>query len=483
MYDVAIVGAGIVGASVARELSRYNLKVCLIEKENDVSEGATKANSAIVHAGYDPEEGTVMARLNVRGCHLTEVYTKELDVPFKKIGSLVVAFSEEEMEHVEMLFHRGNANGVPDQKILSREELLKMEPNIGDTAVGALYSPSAGIVGPWEFTIALTENAVVNGVELLLDTEVVDIKKEEGVFTIYTANPELEPIKTKHIINAAGIYSDAIMNMVGEPEFKIRPRRGQYFVLDKSQGPLANHVIFQCPTELGKGILVSPTVHGNLLIGPDAEDGVERDETGTTKERMDYIRDTANKSIKGINYRESIRNFAGLRAQSDRSDFIIEESKSVKGFINLAGIKSPGLTSAPAIAEDTVEILKNIGLEMEKKEDFDPIRRQTRFMELSPEEKAAKIKEDPKFGRVICRCENITEGEIVEAIKRPVGALTVDGIKRRVRPGMGRCQGGFCGPRVLEIISRELDIPLEDVMQDTNGSYILIGETKNRGEE
>jgi len=287
MYDVAIVGAGIVGASVARELSRYNLKVCLIEKENDVSEGATKANSAIVHAGYDPEEGTVMARLNVRGCHLTEVYTKELDVPYKKIGSLVVAFSEEEMEHVEMLYHRGNANGVPDQKILTREELLKMEPNIGDTAVGALYSPSAGIVGPWEFTIALTENAVVNGVELLLNTEVVDIKKEEGIFTIYTANPELDPIKTKYIINAAGIYSDAIMNMVGEPEFKIRPRRGQYFVLDKSQGPLANHVIFQCPTELGKGILVSPTVHGNLLIGPDAEDGVEKDETGTTKERME----------------------------------------------------------------------------------------------------------------------------------------------------------------------------------------------------
>src|SRR5690554_3670275 len=225
MYDVAIIGAGIVGASVARELSRYDLKVCLIEKENDVSEGATKANSAIVHAGYDPEEGTDMARLNVRGCHLTEVYTKELDVPYKKIGSLVVAFSEEEMEHVEMLFHRGNANGVPDQKILSREELLKMEPNIGDSAVGALFSPSAGIVGPWEFTIALTENAVVNGVELLLDTEVVDVKKEEDVFTIYTANPEIEPIQTRYIVNAAGIYSDAIMNMVGEQEFKIRPRR------------------------------------------------------------------------------------------------------------------------------------------------------------------------------------------------------------------------------------------------------------------
>lgn len=478
MYDVAIIGAGIVGASVARELSRYNLKVCLIEKENDVSEGATKANSAIVHAGYDPEVGTVMARLNVRGCHLTEVYTKELDVPYKKIGSLVVAFSEPELKTLEELYHRGNTNGVPDQRLIGREELLKLEPNIGDKAVGALVSPSAGIVGPWEFCIALTENAVVNGVELFLRTEVVDIKKEEGIFTIFTANPNLEPIKTKYIVNAAGIYTDVIMGMVGEREFKIKPRKGQYFVLDKSQGPLANHVIFQCPSELGKGVLVSPTVHGNLIVGPDAEDNVERDDTSTTKERMDFIRDAAEMSIKGINYRESIRNFAGLRAQSDRSDFIIEESKSVKGFVNLAGIKSPGLTSAPAIAEEAAEILKNIGLNMELKENFNPTRRQTHFMSLSPEEKAAKIKENPKFGRVICRCENITEGEIIEAIKRPVGALSVDGIKRRVRPGMGRCQGGFCGPRVLEIISRELDLPLEDVMQDTNGSYILIGETK-----
>ncbi len=478
MYDVAIIGAGIVGASMARELSRYNLKVCLIEKENDVSEGATKANSAIVHAGYDPEVGTAMARLNVRGCHLTEVYTKELDVPYKKIGSLVVAFSEPELKTLEELYHRGNSNGVPDQRLINREELVKIEPHIGETAVGALLSPSAGVVGPWEFCIALTENAVVNGVDLMLGTEVIDIKKEDNVFTIYTANPLRDPIETKYIVNAAGIYSDAIMAMVGEPEFKIKPRKGQYFVLDKSQGELANHVIFQCPTELGKGILVSPTVHGNLIVGPDAEDGVERDDKSTTREQLDYIRETAMISINDINFRESIRNFAGLRAQSDRKDFIIEEAKSVKGLINLAGIKSPGLTSAPAIAEDAVEILRNIGLELIKKDNFNPYRKQTHFMSLSPEDKAAKIKEDPTFGRVICRCENITEGEIIESIHRPVGSLTVDGIKRRVRPGMGRCQGGFCGPRVLEIISRELQVPLEEVMKDIDGSYILTGETK-----
>lgn len=478
MYDVAIIGAGIVGASVARELSRYKLNVCLIEKENDVSEGATKANSAIVHAGYDPEVGTVMARLNVRGCYLTEKYSAELDVPYKKIGSLVVAFSESEMKTLEELLDRGNKNGVPDMKIVGREELLEMEPNIGDTALGALYSPSAGIVGPWEFCIALTENAVVNGLKLFLSNEVVDIKKDNGSFTIFTANPSIDPIKTKYIINAAGIYSDKIQGMVGEMEFKIRPRKGQYFVLDKSQGPLANHVIFQCPSELGKGILVSPTVHNNLIVGPDAVDLLDREDLSTTKEDLDKVKEAAEKSIKGINYRESIRNFAGMRAQSDRPDFIIEESKSVKGLVNLAGIKSPGLTSAPAIAEDAVEILKNIGLELVLKEDFNPIRKQTHFMKLTPEEKAAKIKEDEKFGRVICRCETITEGEIVEAIRRPVGAKTLDGVKRRCRPGMGRCQGGFCGPRVLDILARELDVPLEDLMQDVNGSYILIGETK-----
>ena len=478
MYDVAIIGAGIVGASVARELSRYNLKVCLIEKENDVSEGATKANSAIVHAGYDPEVGTTMARLNVRGCHLTEVYSKELDVPYKKIGSLVVAFSEPELKTIEELYHRGNANGVPDQRIINREELLEIEPHIGDKAVGALLSPSAGIVGPWEFCIALTENAVVNGVELMLSSEVIDIKKENDVFTIYTASPLRDPIKTKYIINAAGIYSDAIMAMAGEQEFKIKPRKGQYYVLDKSQGSLAKHVIFQCPSELGKGILVAPTVHGNLIVGPDAEDLDSREDKSTTKEQLAYIRESAALSIPDIDYRESIRNFAGIRAQSDRKDFIIEEAKSVKGYINLAGIKSPGLTAAPAIAEEAVEILKNIGVHLEKKENFVLNRYQTHFMSLSPEEKAAKIKEDPTFGRIICRCENITEGEIIESIHRPVGSLTIDGIKRRVRPGMGRCQGGFCGPRVLEIIARELQIPLEEVMEDEDGSYILTGETK-----
>lgn len=483
MYDVAIIGAGIVGASVARELSRYKLKVVILEKENDVAEGSTKANSAIVHSGYDPEPGTAMARLNVRGCHLTEVYTKELNVPYKKNGSFVVAFSEEERETLRELYDRGVKNGVPDIRIVEREELVAMEPHIGDEAVAALHTPSAGIVGPWEFSIALTENAVVNGVDLITRAEVIDLKKEEGTFKIFTSNPDVEdPIEAKYVINAAGIYADSIMEMVGEKEFTMKPRKGQYYVLDKSQGHLATHTIFQCPTPMGKGILVTPTVHGNLLVGPDAEDGVPRDDYSTSRDRLEFVRHEAEKSIKGINYRESIRNFAGLRAYTDRKDFIIEESKSVKGLVNLAGIKSPGLTAAPAIAEDAVKILQEIGLKLEKKEDFNPYRKQTHFMELPVEEKAALIKKDPSFGRIICRCENITEGEIIEAIHRPVGARSLDGIKRRSRPGMGRCQGGFCGPRVQEIIARELKIPLEEVMLDKDGSYILIGETKKREE-
>lgn len=478
MYDVAVIGAGIVGASVTRELSRYNLNVCLIEKENDVSEGSTKANSAIIHAGYDPEYGTDMARHNVRGNYLAKKYSKELSVPYKQIGSLVVAFSEDEMGTLEELLERGIKNEVPGIRIINREQLLEIEPHIGDEAIAALHAPSAGVIGPWEFTIALAENAVVNGAKLYLNSPVIGIEKEDGIFTITTSNPNVEPIKAKYIVNAAGLFADNIMAMAGEKEFKITPRKGQYFVLDKSQGHLANHVIFQCPSAVGKGVLITPTVHGNLLAGPDAEDINDKYDKSTDKERLDFVREAGNKSIKGINFRENIRNFAGLRAYSDREDFIIEESKSVKGLINLAGIKSPGLTSAPAIAEDAVELLGKAGLELEKKKDFNPYREQTYFMALSPEEKGELIKKDPSFGRVICRCENITEGEIIEAIKRPLGGQTLDGIKRRTRPGMGRCQGGFCGPRVQEIISRELGVPLEEVMLDIDGSYILTGETK-----
>ncbi|MGG7164718.1 NAD(P)/FAD-dependent oxidoreductase [Clostridium ihumii] len=477
MYDVVVIGAGIIGASVARELSKYDLKVKVLDKENDVANGTTKANSAIVHAGYDPCNGTLMAKVNVKGNEMFEDLCKELDVPFKRNGSLVVAFSDEELVTLNDLCENGKRNNVKGLKVLNREEVLELEPNLNKNLKGALYAPTGGIVGPWEYTIALIENAITNGVELQLNSKVTSIEKCDGSYKIHVNNED-EFIETKYIVNAAGVYADKIHNMVGSADYDIFPRRGQYYVMDKSEGNLVSKTIFQCPNKLGKGVLVTPTVHGNLLVGPDAEDIQDREEVGTTKEALDFVREKGVLSVEGISFRDSIRNFAGLRAQSTRPDFIIEEAKDAKGFIDLAGMKSPGLSSAPAIALEAIAILKNCGCELNRKVDFSGERKQVIFMELTTEEKAKLIKENPAYGRIICRCENITEGEIIDSIRRPVGATTVDGVKKRCRPGMGRCQGGFCGPRVQEILSRELNKDLKEIVLDKNNSYILTQETK-----
>ena len=474
MKDVVIIGAGISGASVARELARYKLDVVVLERENDVSNGSTKANSAIVHAGYDAKEGSLMGKYNALGNAMFDKLSEELDIPFKRCGSLVLAFSEEERAHLEDLMERGKINNIPQMKVIEKEEIKKIEPNISDDVVAALLAETAGIVGPWELTTGMLENAIENGVSLEVNQEVVDIKKIENGFRVVTGKGHFD---TKVVINAAGVYADKIHNMVSEPTYKIVPRRGQYFVMDKTQGELVDRVIFQCPTKVGKGVLVTPTVHGNLLLGPDAEDLNDREDISTTGEQLSFVRNNATKSIKGIQFRESIRNFAGLRAQCDRDDFVVEEAVDAPGFIDVGGIKSPGLTSAPAIG---VDVAKMVAEKLDAKEDtdFDPIRKQIVFMEMSNEEKSELIKENPAYGRVICRCENITEGEIVDSIHRKAGATTVDGVKKRCRPGMGRCQGGFCGPRVQEIIARELNMSLEDVMQDSTDSYILTGATK-----
>ncbi|AYE34043.1 NAD(P)/FAD-dependent oxidoreductase [Clostridium septicum] len=477
MYDVAIIGAGVIGASIFRELTKYNLKAIVLEKENDVSMGTTKANSAIIHAGYDPKIGTLMAKYNVKGNEMFESLCKELDVPFKRNGSLVVAFSEEEMKTVQELYENGNKIGVKGLKILNKEELLEKEPNLSQEVVGALYAPTGGIVGPFEYTIALMENAVTNGGELMLRAEVNKIEKLKDIFKLTTKDGRI--VEAKYVINASGIHADDIHNLICKEAFKIIPRKGEYFVMDKTQGSLVSSTIFQCPSKLGKGILVTPTIHGNLLVGPDAEDIDDKDDTKTEGDRLDYIRETSMKTTKKINFRESIRNFAGLRANPSTGDFIIQEAEDVKNFIDVAGIKSPGLSSAPAIAEGVVEILKNCGLTLTKNEKFNPIRKEIRFMELSAEEKADVIKKDPRYGKIICRCESITEGEIVAAIERCFGEnMTLDGVKRRCRPGMGRCQGGFCGPKVQEIIARELSIKMEDINLEKDGSYILVGKTK-----
>ncbi|MDW7738789.1 MAG: FAD-dependent oxidoreductase [Bacillota bacterium] len=478
MYDIAIIGAGINGTSIARELARYKLKVILIEKDSDVANGTTKANSAIVHAGFDPKPGSFKARFNVEGNAMYEELCRELDVPLKMIGSLVVAFSEEELDTLQELYDNGLTNGVPGQRLIDRDELHKIEPGLSEKAVGAHYSPTGGVTDPYLLAIALAESAMANGVEILLDSPVTTIKKSAGGFQLNCGG---RPVETRFVVNAAGLYADRINELVNSPSFKITPTRGEYFLLDKGSDRWANHVIFPCPTALGKGVLISPTAHGNLIIGPNAEPVQSPEATETTVDGLAYVREHAEKIKPGLPYHEVITTFSGLRAKTDRGDFIIEEAEESPGFFNVAGIESPGLVSAPAIACYVVELLSKAAGGFEKKSDF--IARpksHTHFLDLDKEAREKLIKEDPRYGRVICRCESITEGEIVRAIQGPVGARTVDGIKRRTRPGGGRCQGGFCGPRVIQIISRELGITMPEVNKDNRGSHILTGTTKEK---
>lgn len=477
MYDVAIIGSGITGSACAYFLSKYRLKIAVIEKNNDVCCGTTKANSAIIHAGYDPHPETLMAKLNVKGSAMAKEICAKLDVPYNQIGSLVVAFSEEEAKTVEELFERGNANGVPDLKILNREELKEAEPMISDEALCALYAPSAAIVNPWEYGLAMAETAVRNGAEILLESEVTSIKKENGVFKITAGEKEIE---AKYVINAAGVNCDDVHNMIAPPKFRVIPSAGEYYLLDKSEGKRARHVIFQCPNKDGKGVLVSPTVHGNLIVGPNA-DARDKDDTSTKTRCLDFVREKAVKSVPSINFRENIRNFTGVRAATEIDDFIIEFA--CEGFLDLAGIKSPGLSAAPAIAELAVKMLGESGLALEEKESFTDERTHLRFKHLSDEEKNNAVKKNSAYGRVICRCETITEGEIIDALNSPIPPVSLDGIKRRAGTGMGRCQGGFCGPKVLEIMAKYKNEPFEAVLQDNTGSVILTGKTKSEGDK
>lgn len=475
MQDIVIIGGGICGCSLLYELSRYKMRALLVEKENDLTEGATKANSAIVHAGYDPKPGTLMAKYNVEGNRLIEQLCADLDVMYRKNGSLVLGFDENERPNVEMLYERGVANGVPDIRIIEYKELHEMEPALSDEARFALYAPSAGIVSPWELAFAQAQAAVEGGAEVRLECEVTGIRRENGYYVINTNQGDIE---TRYVVNAAGRYSQHINEMLGENDFTIVPRRGQYFLLDTTQGELVDKVIFQCPTELGKGILVSPTVHGNLIAGPNSE--LSRlDDLSTTAESLEYIRRLALKSVPGIDFRDSIRNFSGIRAEpKEIDDFIVGPSERNPGYFRIAGIKSPGLTSAPAIAKDVARMINTAGLEFEANPNFQPKRHILRFKHLSDEERAEAIKRNPLYGTIVCRCTTVTEGEIVDAMRRPIPPRSLDGVKRRCWPGSGRCQGGFCGPRVQAIIARELGISQEDIPLDRTGMKIVLGRTK-----
>lgn len=475
-YDVAIIGAGVVGALTARQLSKYNLKTVLLEGANDVAMGASKANSGIVHGGFDAKPGTLKAKLNVKGCAAMAGLCEDLSVPYKNNGSLVVAFSEEEMQTVKELYDRGIANGVPNMKILDKEELKALEPNLSDECFGALSAESAGIVCPYELTIAATENAVVNGVEFCRNFKVKAIDFADGVFTVKSDNKE---IKTKYVVDAAGAHSDEIAAMIGDNSVELVMRRGEYFILDKAVGNMVSHTIFQCPTKMGKGILVSPTVDGNLLIGPTAEDIDSKDDTSTTLDGFNTIKTYAVKSCPSVSSRNAITSFTGLRAHPVNDDFILGPSKVNPQFIHASGIESPGLTSAPAIAEYLGDIIVNAIGNVSKNESFNGIRKDVfRFRHATDAEKQAAIAKNPAYGRIICRCETITEGEIIDAIKAPAGARDVDGVKRRTRAGMGRCQGGFCGSKVVEILARELGTEVNEITKFGNGSNILFDKTK-----
>lgn len=475
MIDVTVIGCGVIGAATAAMLAKYDLSVMVLEAQNDVATGTTKANSAIIHAGYDPEPETQMARLNVEGNRLCKEWAKQLDVPCKEIGSLVLAFDEADLAMIEELYRRGVANGVPELKLLAAEELRAMEPNLSHEVKGALLAPSAAVISPWDFCLALAETAVKNGAQLKRSAPVTAIEKIEGGYRLHTPQGAVE---SRMVVNAAGVFADKVHDMIAPHAFTTHPSRGEYYLMDKSQGALVDHVVFQCPNKDGKGVLVSPTVHGNLIVGPNAEPVAEGDDVAVTADGLAFVRRQAAKSVPEINYRDSIRNFAGVRAVTDQPDFVIAEAEGAPGFIDLGGIKSPGLSSAPAIALQAVELLGKAGLTLKEKENYVFERREIRFKELSSDEKAKLVEKSPAYGRVICRCETITEGEIIAALHSPIPPVSVDGVKRRCNAGMGRCQGGFCGPRVQEIIARELGIPQTEVLQDKAGSRILLCKTK-----
>ncbi len=476
MYDIIVIGGGVVGGMILRELSRYNAKICLLEKEEDVAKGASRANSGISHAGFDAKEGTLKAKFNVLGASILPSICSELGVKYKNNGSLVVAFSNEEIKTLNELYDRGVKNGVKGLRIIDKAELLEIEPNISDEAVGALYATTAGIVCPYELTITSIGNAMDNGANLLLEFEVVKIEYIDEKF-IVTAK-DGRTVEAKFIINAAGLYSDKIANMIGDTSFKIGARKGEYILLDKESGDFVKHTLFFCPTKLGKGILVSPTVDNNVILGPTAIEQEDRENVSTTFDGFSKIIDGVNKMCKNAPVFNAITSFAGVRAYSDRHDFIIEKSAVNDKFFNVAGIESPGLTSAPAIGAFVAqETAKSLGLTINN--NFNPIRKPNYFFKnLSLEEKNALIKENPDYGKIICRCETVTLGEILTAIRENPKATTVDGVKRRTRAGMGRCQGGFCQPVIVSILSKEMGIPYEEVTKSGKGSNINIGRTK-----
>ncbi|MGE5573025.1 MAG: NAD(P)/FAD-dependent oxidoreductase [Bacteroidota bacterium] len=467
--DVAVIGAGVVGAAIARELARYDLAVVLIEREVEAAFGTSKANSGVVHAGFHSTPGTLKASLCVQGNALFDDLARELSVPLRRNGSLMVAMSPDEVSVLCEHFEQGRRNGVPGLRLLDGDEARELEPGLAPEVVAALYAPTGGVVCPYELTFALVENAVANGVTFMAGSSVTALHLRDGrVAAVETPQAIIE---TAWVVNAAGLFADRVAAMAGDESFQIRPRKGEEYLLDRRVGGLVRSTIFPVPTAVSKGILVIPTVDGNLMVGPTAEDTRDRLDLATTRAGFEAVFAAARRMVPSVSSRDIIASFAGLRAASSEDDFIMRPSPVARGLVHVAGIESPGLTAAPAIARMVVEILRDEGLKMRARRAFNPVRPvPVRFAHLSRSDKARLVASDPAFGRIVCRCETVTEAEVVSAIRR--GARTVDGVKLRTRAGMGRCQGGFCLPRVMKILSRELGVPLERITKRGPGSVI-----------
>jgi glycerol-3-phosphate dehydrogenase len=479
MKRVAVIGAGVVGALVSRELTKYNFKVTVLERMSDVAMGATRANSAIVHAGFDAKEGSLKAKLNVEGSEMMEQVAAELGVKYNRCGSLVVGFNDEDRKTLEELLERGIKNGVRELRIAEREELISLEKNLGDGVQVALVAPTGAIICPYELCVAGIGNAMDNGAELKLDFEVSSIERAGGEYVIKSASGE--SVSADYVINCAGLYSDKIAAMVGDNSFTVKARRGEYMLLDKECGSIVSRTVFRCPSKMGKGVLVSPTVDGNLLLGPTAENIEDKEDTSTTPEGLSALSRLATEQVKNIPTRQVITSFTGLRAVGSTGDFIINEKD---GFVNVAAIESPGLSSAPAIAKHVVELLSLAGAKLVLNDSFNPHRpAMHRFREASNEEKNEIISADSSYAHVICRCETVTEGEILEAIRTNPKPRDVDGVKRRTRATMGRCQGGFCTPYIVELLAREMGVPYDSVTKFGGGSRINVGKTKEANYE
>lgn len=481
MYDVIIIGAGVTGCSIARELTRKERSILVLEASSDICEGTSKANSGIVHAGHDAVPGSLKAKLNVRGNQMMAELSGKLDFAYRQNGSLVLCFEEENRGKLEELYERGCKNGVQGLQILDEQQLLSMEPALTHHAIAALYAPTGGIVCPFGLTIAMAENAAQNGAAFLRNKRVDSIESMEQGYRIHTTDGS--SYEASLVINAAGVHADEIHNMLplreGHDKMHLIARKGEYCLYDKRAGELVDKTIFQLPGKYGKGILVTPTVHGNLLIGPTAVDIPDKDGVNTTGEGLETVMEKAALSVEKLPpARQIITSFAGIRAHHESDDFIIEESKGYPGFIDVAGIESPGLTSAPAIGEYVAQLVNEIVPASDKKDFIDRRRGIISMEQASFEDKQKLIAQNPAYANMICRCEGISEGEILDAIHRPVGATTVDGVKRRTRAGMGRCQGGFCSPKVVAILARELGVPMEEIRKSGQNAVLLYGATK-----